>query len=920
MNRLVLSGVGGLVALGVAGAILYPTPASQAQQKQPPEVRQETKPVETRTSSLPLTQAVLYTNGVGYFEREGTVQGDAEVELTCRLGEVNDLLKSLMVQDMDRGKPGAVTLAGPVEQHRSSNSLEGFMENNPSWQDILLLARGTSVEVTLEPASPVAAAPAPVTGVLISIENPLQQHRVANNLEYLLSPQGQPMPNAPPGGGLGRLSQAATTLPARYLPDDDAQTIQLKVKNEARPEPTRLQLLTSQGQVTIRLDQVKRVKLLDQQLDQSIRAALAKVPRPFQALGNQPTTVRLRLEGAGQRRVRVSYLREQPMWKTSYRLMLDDKGTAQLQGWAIVENPSDEDWNRIQLKLVAGQPVSFRMDLHTSLQPRRPEASVPSYKPFLPKGHAALFDRHSGPVALLPNMGGETTLDQKPAEKQGGGLGGPGGLGGGGLGGGGLGGGGLGGGGLGGVASGGARAPSGMGGLGGGMPENEQPPPGAPVGSYFEYTIAEPVTLAHGKTSMVPLLQTAMPAERLSLYQFEKNNHKALLALRLLNDTKLLLGAGPVTIIDRRQLAGEAQLPEVAVGAKTFLTYGVDASLQVTEKSIGKNQSAGIEIRYSTLDGFKEKLVEQYTSIYQFTNRDAMLRRVLIEQPRTDNSKLIKPKESKESDDNTYRFQTEVAPGQRGEYTVVVNQHHDWSSSPPPQDLVKPGTIQKSNDIEGVGSIEVVMEDQPERPGVVTSAAGYLFLTNHLERRYRYSLNAVEGREWSGTLRHGIDHSWNVSRPPEGAKLDDRELVIPIKALPNKPTILDVMQDKAVDKKILLSQASASELGAILRDRQIPPALKPVLEQAMNLQSTLTSISNQQTAIKARLQEIDVEQNRLRANMKDLPKDVPLYKRYLEKFDKQEQEIDERRDEAKKLREQEADLLKKLKDLEQGLK
>jgi len=709
-------------------------------------------------------------------------------------------------------------------------------------------------------------------------------------------------------------------LPAKYTPEGDSQTIQLKVKNDARPEPDRLQLLTSQGQVTIRLDQVKRVKLLDQQLDQSIRAALAKLPRPFQALGNQPTIVRLRLEGAGQRRVRVSYLREQPMWKTSYRLILDDKGSAQLQGWAIVENPSDEDWNRIQLKLVAGQPVSFRMDLHTSLQPRRPVASVPSYKPFLPKGHAALFDRQSGPVAMLPNMGGETTLEQKPAERQSGGLGG-GGLGGG-LGGGGLGGSGLGGGGLGGVASGGARAPLGMGGAGGSVPENDQPAPGAPVGSYFEYTIAEPVTLAHGKTSMVPLLQTNIPAERLSLYQYERNDNKALLALRLQNDTKLLLGAGPVTIIDRRQLAGEAQLPEVAIGAKTFLTYGVDASLQITEKTTIKNQPVNVELQYATLQGFKEKLIEQYTTVYEFTNRDTLARKVLIEQPRSDFSRLIKPAESKESDESTYRFQTEVAAGQRGVFTVLDDIRRDWSTNEKPgrQVEVKQGTLQKSAMIEGVGSTEVVMEDQPERPGVVTSAGGYLYLTNHLERRYRYSLNAVEGREWSGTLRHGIDYSWNVSRPPEGAKLDDRELVIPIKAVPNKPTILDVVQDKAVDKKILLSQAGASDLGAILRDRQVPPVLKPILEQAMNLQSTLTGITNQQAVIKARLQEIDIEQNRLRANMKDLPKDVPLYKRYLEKFDKQEQEIDERRDEAKKLREQEADLLKKLKDLEQGLK
>lgn len=908
MNRLVLSGVGGLVALGVAGVLLYPTPNTQAQQEQPAAVRQEAKPAETKTSTLPLTQAVLYTNGVGYFEREGTIQGDAEVELNCRLGEVNDLLKSLVVQDLDRGRPGAVTLAGPVDQNRSSHTLEDFMEGNPTWQEILLLARGTPVEVTLDTATPLATIPTPITGTLISIETPPAHYSSSFD------------PNSSPPAGLGRLPQPSSVMPAKYTPVDEAQTVQVKVKSEAKPEPSRLQLLTAQGYVTLRMDQIKRVKLLDPLLEQSIKQALAKLPRPFQALGNQLTTVRLRLEGAGQRRVRVGYLREQPMWKTSYRLLLEEKGTAQLQGWAIVENPSDEDWNRIQLKLVTGQPVSFRMDLHSSLQPRRPVASVPSYRPFLPKGHAALFDRQSGPVATLPNLGTEPGLvngrdwDITRSATPGGALGG-GGLGGAGMGGGGLGSGGLGGGGLGGGGLGG-------GGLGGGMPANDQPAPGAPVGSYFEYTIAEPVSLAQGKTTMVLMLQTTIPAERLSLYQYEKNESKALLALRLTNNTKLLLGAGPVTVIDRRQLAGEAQLPEVAIGAKTFLTYGVDASLQITEKTTSKNQPLNVELRYATLESFKEKLIEQFTTVYEFTNRDTLPRQVLIEHPRQENSRLIKPAERKESDENTYRFQTEVAAGQRGEFTVVDDINRDWSTNEKParQVEVRQGTIQKSALIEGVGSVEVVMEDQPERPGVVTSAAGYLYLTNHLERRYRYSLGAVEGREWSGTLRHGIDHSWNVSRPPDGARLDDRELVIPIKAVPDKPTIVDVIQDKAIDKKVLLSQASANDLGAILRDRPVPAELKPVLEQALSLQQNIAKVTSQQSAIKARLQEIDVEQNRLRANMKDLPKDVPLYKRYLEKFDKQEQEIDERREEARKLKDQEADLLKKLKDLELGLK
>ena len=211
-------------------------------------------------------------------------------------------------------------------------------------------------------------------------------------------------------------------------------------------------------------------------------------------------------------------------------------------------------------------------------------------------------------------------------------------------------------------------------------------------------------------------------------------------------------------------------------------------------------------------------------------------------------------------------------------------------------------------------------EELRERPGAVSASAGYLYLTNHLERRYSYHLHATEGTDWSGTLRHGIDHTWNVSRPPDGSKIVGTECVIPFKVAPAKPTIINVLQDKATERKELLSKISADDLGAILRDRPVPAELKPVLEQALSLQQNIAKVTSQQSAIKTRLQEIDVEQNRLRANMKDLPKDVPLYKRYLEKFDKQEQEIDERREEAKKLREQEVDTLKKLKDLEQGLK
>ena len=48
--------------------------------------------------------------------------------------------------------------------------------------------------------------------------------------------------------------------------------------------------------------------------------------------------------GEGKRKVQVGYVIEAPIWKTSYRLVLDDKEKPYLQGWAMVENPTDEDW------------------------------------------------------------------------------------------------------------------------------------------------------------------------------------------------------------------------------------------------------------------------------------------------------------------------------------------------------------------------------------------------------------------------------------------------------------------------------------------------------------------------------------------------------------------------------------------------
>jgi len=82
--------------------------------------------------------------------------------------------------------------------------------------------------------------------------------------------------------------------------------------------------------------------------------------------------VSLSFAGEGKRPVRVGYVVESPIWKTSYRMTLGENGKVYLQGWAVVENPSDEDWKDVRMALISGRPISFQMDLYQPLYVARP--------------------------------------------------------------------------------------------------------------------------------------------------------------------------------------------------------------------------------------------------------------------------------------------------------------------------------------------------------------------------------------------------------------------------------------------------------------------------------------------------------------------------------------------------------------------
>src|SRR5262245_14559537 len=164
MRRIyMIAGLAG-VALAASAFVLLP-PLSMAENK-------AAKASESNKSStaqlLPITQVVLFSSGVGYFQREGKVDGEQRVDLAFDVRDVNDLIKSLTLRDLDGGHVAAVSYDSNAPIDRTLKSFAVNLTNNPTFSDILNQARGEKVEVVLAQAA--AGQPATINGSLLGVE------------------------------------------------------------------------------------------------------------------------------------------------------------------------------------------------------------------------------------------------------------------------------------------------------------------------------------------------------------------------------------------------------------------------------------------------------------------------------------------------------------------------------------------------------------------------------------------------------------------------------------------------------------------------------------------------------------------------------------------------------------------------------
>ena len=754
-------------ALGIAagvGADKYLGAAENA--------KQDLKPATT----LPLTRVVLFNSGVGYFSRSGEVEGDARVDLTFPEADVNDLLKSMVLEDFNGGRVSAVNYDSREPIARTLSSFAINLNGNPTFAGIVSQMRGERIEVAVSATA--ANQPGKLTGTIVGVE----RQRV-------------------PAG---------------------AQTVDVEVLN----------MCCAEGMRAVKLSDVQSLRFSNPVIESEFRRALEVLA---QSHDNGKKAVQLHFAGDGKRKVQVGYVIEAPIWKTSYRLLMSEKDKPYLQGWAMVENPTDEDWNGVKMALISGRPVSFKMDLYNPLYIDRPTVEPELFASLRPVTYRGDMSARRQEVATLvrqyfdlvkkndfaaaervalqakqlapddPAIGAlheaaklqrrvtETELTKADREKfflsglNDGELSGP-----------------L-------VTtddpvmgrSGGTKsrllsaAPAQDSNVMGGAAKRDEgtrryanyardtaaelaarintggvgnAATAAALGDFYQYTIDHPVTLPRQKSAMLPIVGKAIEGTRVSIHNPAVQAKHPLLGLRFKNTSGAHLNQGPITVFEGSVYAGDTRVLDVQPNEERLLSYAIDLGTEVDPKAgAGAQKITSIKANKGIVTT-ATKVMEETT--YKIVNRSQTDRTLLIEHPNrtAQQFKFVDTEKPVEDTPEVFRFQTTVKAGETKNFTV-----------------------------------------KEERDGTSTIA-----LTNGMEDQIRYFIS--------------------------------------------------------------LSEAS--------------PALKRNLEAALKIKSEWDSTLRELNHVATDLHRLSTDQDRIRKNLRDTPKEAEVYATYLKKLSEQEKEID----------------------------
>lgn len=791
---------------------------------------------------LPIRQVVLFNSGVGYFQREGEVDGDARVQLSFPTSDINDLLKSLVLQDA-KGHIGTVNYdsSDPIDKILRSFALD--LTHNPTFGQILNQARGEKIEISRTDKK-----------------------------------EGQ----------IVKMAGTIIGMETQKRPAGKDQVIEMEVLN----------LNTSTGLQAIPMEQVVSVRFLNPVLESEFQRALNILATSHDT---QKKTVSVGFHGDGKRAVRVGYVVERPIWKTTYRLRMDNNGKVFLQGWALVENTSDDDWNDIRMVLVSGKPISFKMNLYDPIYIPRPTVEPEMFASLRPPVYSgAMSDADGGkkdmalgvpfPAAPPPGQGlqqqhmppakagdkGQNMFQQqnlqnlardmqdralreqnklsydelqRRRQEQ--------------------------------VALKGEAKKAGAAITGFNFKEGIQSVATADeIGDYYQYSIDQKITLPRQKSAMLPILDQTIDGHKVSIYNESIHAKYPLLGLKLKNTSGQPLTQGPITVYDGSVFGGDTRILDVQPNESRLLSYALDQGTEV--KTETKQAPSPDMIFRIGADSLSARYYVRQTKTYTIKNRSTHDRQVILEHPIRSEWKLTEPKKPIEQTRDLYRFQVSVASEKTIPYEVVEDMPRVDNFPGQPSYAVASG-------------INIKVETATEYNKLVglKIVKGFVVPTHKQREIKAYFVQNLSDMDRTFTVDHVVRPTWirldDKNEPQPGPEVFRFKLEVAKSKTGNK----SVREERThTEGGVLLKNLPETAIRVYMNNPVTSADVKAAFTKALGYQAKISETQKQITEVEKQLTIVTADHNRVRENLKIIPMSSDYYKTFLEKFVAQDKQIE----------------------------
>lgn len=528
-----------------------------------------------RAADIPIRQVILYKSGVGYFERSGRLGPGESGRLDFKASDMNDVLKSLTLEDRDGGKVTGLRYDSSEPLNQKLADFPFKIDGQASLAVFIDQMKGAKVEIKYGAET--------MSGSIVS----------------------------------GRLVAA----------------------DEKHPEREQLVLMLDSAELrTFDLAAASAIRFTDPKLQSQLRDYLTVVN---QSRSQDRRSIYIDSSDAKERQIAASYMVPMPVWKSSYRLIFNDKTDPTLEGWAIIDNTTGEDWTNVALSVVSGRPVSFISKLY---EPKY----VPRQTVELPEDRAAAPKVYSGAMAGA-NVGGAVNRSgiigsvAAPAPPQ-------------------------------------LKAAESL--LQRDTEQNLISSVAvdvtlADVGELFEYRFATPVTLKKDESAMLPFLQQKIGARKLLIYSENYGEHP-MSAAELTNSTGKTLDGGPITVFEGASYSGEALMTTLKAADKRLISYAVDLGTRVTT-AFDSSRSTVREIHVNRGVLTARSAMEE-TRTYTIRNVDAQPKTLVIEQTQRPEFKVLNPKPT-ETTTTANRFEVKLGPDSTEKFPVTEERVYDSSTT-----------------------------------------------------------------------------------------------------------------------------------------------------------------------------------------------------------------------------------------------